>query len=597
MPANLGTFHPSDFFAIAPEISLAVWGLLVLLADVMIFRFRPPEARVRGVSRLAITGALVAFGLSVLQLAIRFDLFGLQESFNYARIDYLGEPDPILFFGTLSSDMLSEFFKLLLTGMLVLVVWFSTTSPFTEDWGEYFALIFWATIGMTLLVASEEFLTLFLTLETMTICLYLATAFDGSRRRSAEGALKYFVYGSVSSALFLFGLSMIYGLTGSTQFFAIRQAIEPLSGQSGGLSGNIAAATAVLLVLVGFGFKVAAVPFHMWAPDAYEGAPAPVTAWIATGSKVASFIALMKVLLNALGPWAASPGSLLSPGWIGIIAVLSAASMTYGNLAALAQTNLKRMLAYSSIAHAGYMLVGVVAAGVSVKSAESAGAVLFYLLVYSFANLGAFALAAWLARDKGTEQISDLNGLGYKYPVLAACVLLLMLSLIGLPPLAGFFGKLYMFMEALDERREGRLTLIWLVAIGLLNSVISAFYYVRVLKAMFLRDPSGTAMSPPPTSVAATIILGTVVTLALGISPGPMINLMRSASVPMLAESASIGRAIPAIPVSEPPPPSATPSRTIGMEGTGSGSTMPLTPPAPPSAPAPSPKAESSETR
>ncbi|MGE3818198.1 MAG: NADH-quinone oxidoreductase subunit N [Isosphaeraceae bacterium] len=595
MPANLGTFRPSDFFSIAPEISLAVWGLLVLMADVLSYRHRPPGERSQKVARLAMTGALVSFGLAILQLGVRFDVFGLQQTLNFARIDYLSDPDPYLFFGTLSSDLLSELFKLLLTGMLTLVIWFSPTWTFTEDWGEYYALMFWATVGMTLLIASEEFLTLFLTLETMTICLYLATAFDDTRRRSSEGALKYFVYGSVSSALFLFGLSMLYGLTGSTQFFAIRQALEPLSGRSAGLAGNVAGATAVLLILVGFGFKVAAVPFHMWAPDAYEGAPAPVTAWIATGSKVASFIALMKVLLNALGPWAAGQESFLSPGWIGVVAILSAASMTYGNLAALAQTNLKRMLAYSSIAHAGYMMVGVVAAGVSVKNAESAGAVLFYLLAYSFANLGAFALAAWLARDKGTDQISDLNGMAYKYPLLASSVLLLMLSLIGLPPLAGFFGKLYMFMEALDERREGRLTLIWLVAIGLLNSVISAFYYVRVLKAMFLRDPVGSAMGEPPTSVAGTILLGTVVTIALGVSPAPVMNLMRSAAIPMLSESSAIGQSTLVTPVSAPPPPPSTPSRTIGMEGTGSGSTMPMTPSTPPSVPAP--KAENPATK
>jgi NADH-quinone oxidoreductase subunit N len=307
-------------------------------------------------------------------------------------------------------------------------------------------------------------------------------------------------------------------------------------------------------MMVGFGFKVAAVPFHQWAPDAYEGAPAPVTAWIATGSKVASFIAMMKVLLFALGPWSSGWQEFMSPGWIGLVVVLAAASMTYGNLAALAQRNLKRMLAYSSIAHAGYMLVGVAAAGVSVRRSEAAGAVLFYLIIYAFSNVGAFAVAAWLARDKRTDDIDDLNGLAYRYPMLATCILLLMLSLIGMPPLAGFFGKLYMFMEALDQGNQSSnwLTLAWLVGLGLLNSVISAFYYVRVMKAMFLRDPGKSVLAPAPRSVAVPIVLATLVVLGFGIYPAPLMGLMKGAAVPMLMSSERVSVTKPALPASAP---------------------------------------------
>ena len=226
-----------------------------------------------------------------------------------------------------------------------------------------------------------------------------------------------------------------------------------------------------------------------------------MTAWIATGSKIASFVALMKVFLHALQPWSHPSNELMGPGWLGVIAVIAAVTMTYGNFAALAQRNLKRMLAYSSIAHAGYMLVGVAAASVSTRGAEAAGSVLFYLVVYAFANVGAFAVAAWLVRDKKTDDIDDLNGLGMQSPLLGICILVLMLSLIGIPPFAGFFGKLYMFMEALNQGPGGtRLTLIGLVALGLMNSVVSAFYYVRVLKAMFLREPAaGAGGSPWPT--------------------------------------------------------------------------------------------------
>ena len=423
--------------------------------------------------------------------------------------------------------------------MLGLVVWLSMAWSFTEDWGEYFALVTWATVGMMLLAASEELVTLFLTLETMTICLYLTTAFEKTRRRSAEGGLKYFVYGSVSSALFLFGLSLLYGLTGTTQFESIREVLASTGPDSRGLSGNVAGATALLLMLVGFGFKIAAVPFHQWAPDAYEGAPAPVTALIATGSKLASFVALMKVFLHALQPWSHPSNELLGPGWLGVIAIVSAVTMTYGNFAALAQRNLKRMLAYSSIANAGYMLVGVAAASVSTRGAEAAGSVLFFLVVYAFANIGAFAVAAWLVRDKKTDDIDDLNGLGMQSPLLAICILVLMLSLIGIPPFAGFFGKLYMFMEALNQQHaETRLTLMGLVALGLMNSVVSAFYYVRVLKAMFLREPGGSRrLGLAGGSIEIPIAIGALVAIFFGIYPGRLMSVMQAAAVPMLTST------------------------------------------------------------
>ena len=298
----------------------------------------------------------------------------------------------------------------------------------------------------------------------------------------------------------------------------------------------MAGATALLLVLVGFGFKVAAVPFHQWAPDAYEGAPAPISAWIATGSKLASVVALMKILLHALGPWASGldaigEPALRSPGWIGLIAVVAAATMTFGNFAALAQRNFKRMLAYSSISHGGYILVGVLAAAVSARGDKASGAVLYYLVVYSFSTLGAFAVAAWLARDLGADDIDDLDGLGARAPVTAACLTLLMLSLIGVPPLAGFVGKFAMFGEALDVPGVGRVPLLWLVGLGLMNSVVSAFYYVRVLKAMYLRTSRRpAALGPPPGTVLVPILLCTVVALGFGLRPSPLLDEMTAAA-------------------------------------------------------------------
>ena len=290
-------------------------------------------------------------------------------------------------------------------------------------------------------------------------------------------------------------------------------------------------------MLVGFGFKVAAVPFHQWAPDAYEGAPAPVTAWIATGSKMASFVALMKVFLHALQPWSHPSNELMGPGWLGVIAVVSAVTMTYGNFAALAQRNFKRMLAYSSIAHAGYMLVGVAAASVSTQRAEAAGSVLFYLVVYAFANVGAFAVAAWLVRDKKTDDIDDLNGLGMQSPgpgdlhpgpdALADRH----------PPVRRVLRQaLHVHGSPEPEALGTRLTLIGLVALGLFNSVVSAFYYVRVLKAMFLREPGSGGRGSRPAGVDRDPDRRRRrwSSSSSASSPGRWCSVMRAASVPML---------------------------------------------------------------
>lgn len=541
MDPNLSNVDFRDSWHLAPAIVLSVWGLVVLLADLALAgRMSAPARRRAAIGWLTLAGValalLAAAGLIQVQQLAQAETQGTPGWLSPSLAEYFSRPGGAIFLGTLSAGLQTGVLNVLFIIMLGLVVWLSMAWSFTEDWGEYFALVTWATVGMMLLAASEELVTLFLTLETMTICLYLSTAFEKTRRRSAEGGLKYFVYGSVSSALFLFGLSLLYGLTGTTQFESIREVLASTGPDSRGLSGNVAGATALLLMLVGFGFKIAAVPFHQWAPDAYEGAPAPVTALIATGSKLASFVALMKVFLHALQPWSHPSNELMGPGWLGVIAIVSAVTMTYGNFAALAQRNFKRMLAYSSIANAGYMLVGVAAASVSSRGAEAAGSVLFYLVVYAFANIGAFAVAAWLVRDKKTDDIDDLNGLGIQSPLLAVCILVLMLSLIGIPPFAGFFGKLYMFMEALNQQHaETRLTLMGLVALGLMNSVVSAFYYVRVLKAMFFREPAGSKrLGLAGRSIEIPIAIGTLVAVFFGLYPNPLISVMQAAAVPML---------------------------------------------------------------
>nr|WP_303652523.1 NADH-quinone oxidoreductase subunit N [Paludisphaera mucosa] len=545
---------------------MAFWGFVVVAADLARFHRLDAAARRLALGRLTLTGVGIALGFASILLGIdslaQSDSPRLEWIFGPSLGTYFARTDGLIFVGTLARGLPTDVLNVLFLVLLGMVVWMSTAYAFTDDLGEYFALLLWATVGMMLLAASEELATLFIALETMTICLYLMAGFEKTRRRSPEAGLKYFVYGSVSSALFLYGLSFVYGLTGTTYFDAVGRVL--MSGPSpAGLAGNLVGGAALLLMLVGFGFKIAAVPFHSWAPDVYEGAPAPVAAWIATGSKIASFVALLKVFLHALGGWSHPSKEVMGPGWLGVVIVMAAATMTYGNFAALAQKNFKRMLAYSSIAHAGYLLVGVAAASVSAEGPSAAGAVLYYLVVYAFANVGAFAVAAWLARDRGDDTIGDLDGLSRRSPILALCIVVLMLSLIGVPPFGGFFGKLYIFMEALRQGPSGsRIVLTWLVALGLFNSVVSAFYYVRVLKAIYLREPKGKPLQPAEAALAWPIALSAVVVTALGVAPGPLVDVMKSIAQPMLTAARLETPAAAAADVRPRPVAWAPPSRT-----------------------------------
>ncbi|WP_152052001.1 NADH-quinone oxidoreductase subunit N [Tautonia marina] len=520
-PVNLG-----QLWSLAAPLWLTFWGLVVLLLDVALMRGASSPSRRKRLGLLSLLGPIGVLVLLLTPLLVPSEV--------------VSDPDPTLFYGTIAGDLLTQSFHALIALLLAMVLGLSLTWDFTEHWGPYYALMLWAGVGMMILVSAEELLILLISLEMMTICLYLASAFEKSRLRSSEAGMKYFVYGSVCSALFLFGLSLIYGLTGTTHLDGIRKVLlDRVGGEvSLGLAGDVLGGTAVLLVLVGFGFKIAAVPFHQWAPDTYEGAPAPVSAWIASGSKVAGFVALMKVFLHALGPWAGTAGTEGAGGWVLILALIAAITMTFGNLAALGQRNLKRLLAYSSIAHAGYILVGVVAAAVTIRvgstRGETAGSVLFYLVIYSLTTVGAFAVAAWLASDKGRDDIDDLNGLGFSSPGLAACIVVLMLSLIGMPPTAGFFAKLYLFLEVLNADPTARPLLLTLVALALVNSVISAFYYARVLRAMFLRQ-GDRAPKPATRGVAWPIGLATLVALGFGLAPTPLLDAMRTAGSSMLA--------------------------------------------------------------
>jgi NADH-quinone oxidoreductase subunit N len=355
-------------------------------------------------------------------------------------------------------------------------------------------------VGMMFLISSEELLAIFLSLEMTSLSLYLLTGFNKHDARSSEAALKYFLFGGIAAAATLFGFSLLYGISGST---SVREIAGAIQSHSGDALMNVAIAT----VLVGFGFKIAAVPFHLWAPDAYEGAPAPSAALIASGSKLASFFILAKLLLVGLGK---SSGSAAwhahSSGWLPVVAAIAAGSMIFGNLAAIAQTNVRRLLAYSAVAHAGYTLVGLMGMG-----SQAFPSIVFYIATYGAAVIGAFAVTAIVEEQMGGARLQDFAGLSKRAPVLAVCLMIFILSLAGIPPLAGFFGKFYLFVSAAAPK----LGLLWLVILAIAMSAVSLYYYLIVLKQVFVVEGADTRpliVNPGTLVGIALLALGIVIT-------------------------------------------------------------------------------------
>lgn len=376
--------------------------------------------------------------------------------------------------------------------------------------GESYGLLLFATAGMMVLVSANDLIVVFLAIELMSLSLYVLAGLFKWRREAGEASMKYFLLGVFASAFLLYGIALIYGATGTTNFDRVAAAAAAAPHDRLFLIG-------LGLLIVGFGFKISSVPFHMWAPDVYQGAPTSVTAFIATGSKAAVFAALIRLLVAGLRT--AEPNSTM------LLWVLAAVTMTVGNVVAIAQSNLKRMLAYSSIAHVGYMLVGLVAGGLA-----GAGAVLFYLLAYTFTTVGTFGVVA-LCQRAGDEavEVRDYAGLGRRHPVLALSLSLFVLSLVGIPPLGGFVGKFYVFGSAV------RAGYIWLAVIAVLNSAVAAYYYLRVIVQMYMQEPEGAAASLAPSfagSLALVIALTGV--LALGVVPGPFADLAQAAVAPLI---------------------------------------------------------------
>ena len=430
-----------------------------------------------------------------------------------AVIAVLGMPaHATLFHGMLVISPLNSLFKIVCLVLAFFTVILARSERSLPNGAEFLALILFATVGLLLLVGSEEFLMIFIGLELTGLSLYIMTAFDKANRQSAEAGLKYFLFGSTASAFTLFGLSFVYGLTGTTSLGAIAEKIGSAPIQP-------LLAVGFIMTLVGFAFKIAAAPFHLWAPDTYQGAPAPTAAFIASGSKVASFVVLGKIVLIGFGPLHGSAGwHALVGGWSPLLAVLAALSILIGNLAALVQKNVRRLLAYSAVAHAGYTLLGLVAGG-----RDGFSATLFYTTIYAFTLVGAFGVVGFVRRENGGDDLADFAGLRTRSPLLAGCMAVFLLSLAGLPPLAGFFGKFYLFSAAL--RAGENHGLLWLVALALFGSLISLYYYLIVLKVIFLDESNttGYAFRPDPLGRITVLVLAGAVVL-LGIMPGALVE-------------------------------------------------------------------------
>ncbi|MBT1072358.1 NADH-quinone oxidoreductase subunit N [Pelotalea chapellei] len=414
------------------------------------------------------------------------------------------------FSGAVVQDNFATFFKMIFLLAAGLAILIADQYMEREDCnhGELYPLILFTVVGMMLMAAGTDLMTIFLGLEVMSVSLYVLAGFNRANTKSNEAGLKYFLLGAFSTGFLLYGMALTYGATGSTRI----SVIATQAGQMGMSSGNILFLAGMLLILTGFCFKIAVVPFHMWTPDVYEGAPTPMTAFMSAGPKAAGFAAALRLLLIAF--------PTLQADWSQLLWVLAVLTMTVGNITALRQDNIKRILAYSSIAHAGYALVGM-AAG---NSTGTAG-ILFYMLSYTFMNIGAFAVIILVGKKgESNGNVQDFAGLGFKHPMLAVAMTIFLFSLSGMPPTAGFIGKFYLFSGAIQKGY------IWLAVIGVLNSAASVYYYLRVMVYMYMKDPTEdfawTKVSAP---IALCLVLSVAGTMVLGIVPSIILQYAQEA--------------------------------------------------------------------
>jgi NADH-quinone oxidoreductase subunit N len=475
---------------IIPELVLVATALTVILLDLVIQR--------KGVlAVISIIGLIVSAGFTIA-------LWGTFEA---------------TFYNMLTIDDFAVFFKLLFLVIAGLVILSSTdyVSKFARFQGEYYALVLLSALGMMLMAATRELISIYIALELTSISLYVLAGFLKDPK-STEASLKYLLLGAISSAVLLYGMALVFGSTGETQLDKIAVAVQSIS--SGSVSANPALIVGVVLLVAGFGFKIAAVPFHMWVPDVYEGAPTPIVGYLSVGSKAAGFAIILRVFYSAFGlpDW-------LSLNWGLIFAALATIGMFLGNLTALPQTNIKRMLGYSSIAQAGYLMVGLATMGVA-PATDSLGqsSILFFLAGYALTNLGAFAAIIAISNKLDSDLIQDYSGMIKRAPLLTLALSLCLISLIGMPPAVGFMAKFYIFRGAVQGG------LLWLVIIAVLNSVISAYYYLRVVKVMWFGEPASEEKVPSSIALRVALAISCLGVLLLGIMPAYIINLAELAA-------------------------------------------------------------------
>jgi NADH-quinone oxidoreductase subunit N len=462
----LGLLH-----LVLPEVIVVVAALCVLSVDLMFLRRSETRLRVSAGAMLSLAGCIAA---------VAWILY---------RPQYANVLDGMLVLNPLAQRVQ---IALLILTMLTILIFIGST--FTQHVSEYLALILLATVSMMFLVSTQNLLLIFLSLELLSLSLYILTAFNKRGTRSAEAALKYFLFGGISAAFLLFGFSLLYGLSNSTNLMRI-------AGSMRGPSLDPLLIVAIVMTLVGLGFKVAAVPFHFWAPDVYQGAPIPSAAFIASGSKVAGFFILYQVMVIGLaGAEGCGVWQEYSAGWVPVVAIVAAVSMVLGNLVAIRQTSVRRLLAYSAIAHAGYMLLGILS-----HTDESLSALLYYAITYALTVLGAFGVVAVVEKEAGDDSLSDFAGLSRRAPVPSFCMLIFLLSLAGIPPSAGFFGKFYLFSSVLTST-PGKLGLLWLVVLAIAMSAVSLYYYLKVLKYIYVADPPNE-VTPIRVSILCQVVL------------------------------------------------------------------------------------------
>lgn len=509
-----------------PEIFLCAITFGVLITDIFFMRQASVEERQEVLGRFVLMGLACTGLLYLIQLKLPGAI--------------------VLGNGAFVANQLNTVFKILVVSLGFITVLIGLNTPYSSHVGEYYSLLLFSILGMLFLISSEELLMIFVALELVSLTLYVLTAFQKGARRSVEGGLKYFIFGGLSAAFLLFGLSYIYGATGQTSLRDIAAALTPDHIEKVPIHMlNIG----ILFTLVGLGFKIAAVPFHLWAPDAYEGAPTPVAALIATGSKVASFVVLTKLLLVGLVGVAGNTLSWMPThwhsGWTGTVTILAFLSMTLGNFAAISQRNVKRLLAYSSIAHAGYIMVAMVAIDASgAVASNSIPSIYFYVLIYALTNIGAFGVINVIASKVGGDDFSHFTGMARRAPFLSLLMLIFLLSLAGIPPLAGFFGKFYLFASAVQADPKN-LGLLWLVIWAIAMSAVSLYYYLKLAKQMYVIP--ATDPTPLKTCPTSGFVLGFVCLLVvlLGVFPSTMVQILENLQKKAAAIPGMVARPAP----------------------------------------------------